>query len=605
MSLLEKNVDNYLNPSKDHDNIESSSSSSSLDLLDFKNRTTLSTVLDLKDNIFKVDRSNPEKYLVVLRFATDHALNKDVVASPRNTSPRIFLKSLDKKNDQCAAPYIRWLDSNIGDYLRYKNQWEMDVYPQKVLYVHGAQGLGKLSYAIDTCKESKMNMLFVRHVYYEANMFYDIFKKAKQMQPCMVFFENYDWVLAKQEIMFELHAAYQMLIEPRIDGVWTLISTSVALASMCPEAFLFLKKYGAVTHISVCNYSQRRLYVIKCMLRNITGIESYPYSDCSGGASEGEWSRLLDTMNRYCEYCTFREIWDFIVTIFREYKQYRVKVADNTPRSALTSSYTNIIPHQPTLAFIKAKLDRLPFRRDSNASDNKTLIIDYDPVALFADSAFQWNEFMSQHPAVCVSPVQLAPPSPVISLSPLHISTNTPPLTEDPISRRVFHQNNTPSPQQDYTIQPLRHVPPPPPLPTSRPSYELKKPSSILRLPPPPPPPQKIDEEDTSFLSSPSRLQPYSKPPSPVRPFYLQPRDPTPPPPSPPPYIPPPSPPRETIPNRPRRTIKPVEGLVVAEKPPARRRERTKRQTSNTGLRNVESPVKKQHLALPDDDFIF
>ncbi len=121
-----------------------------------------------------------------------------------------------------------WLHANVAAYLRTADNWQPEVFPRRLLYAHGMRGSGRLMLLADFCCQHGVNLLVVRRSTHTKDMFFDVYKKAVAMAPCVVYINSATTVFNNPAYTTEFIEAHSRHITSLALNVWTVLTGSFA-----------------------------------------------------------------------------------------------------------------------------------------------------------------------------------------------------------------------------------------------------------------------------------------------------------------------------------------------------------------------------------------
>jgi hypothetical protein len=132
---------------------------------------------------------DPFEFVTIQRFSDN---KPPVLTSPRSSHVTFT------ENDVCELTQYdgmkQWFGKNISNFMNTKDRWPRHVYPERLLYVYGPRGMGRLTRNLLLCRDAGVNFLFVPITSHNSVFFSNVIKKAKEIQPCVVFFDDSDYI---------------------------------------------------------------------------------------------------------------------------------------------------------------------------------------------------------------------------------------------------------------------------------------------------------------------------------------------------------------------------------------------------------------------------
>lgn len=410
--------------------------------------------------------SYPTQYRTIIEFnsLTGSNLNKKILDSPRHSSAPIFLNFFQPLKDISLRDLTKWLQNNVVGYLQNKASWE--VYPERLLYLYGLRGVGRLSTIMYYCFQHKINLIYVNPNYHEETMHAELFKTAIEKQPCIIYYDNVNDLVNTPTRLAPFVAMFDVLLDAAKHDVWVMLSGSNDLLNI-PQHFAFLlARFGSVVYIPLCDNPVYRLKVIEGILRGLTNSSSYPYQFMPDPSLRQDWPSFLQKLNQASSCCGYHELWSFIVNVFRRFRQTVTPPA--RPGGSYHESQSTIVQLEqslyPSISHFEAEFATLPFKNDSNCSDLRILKTYRNVLADSLDVTSCWNLYNQSHPAFSEDE---------------QFSTSPPPSPPPPL----ILQNSQiipPSPEDEFSLGPLKFTEPPKPkpqLPLLKSSQQLKPPS--------------------------------------------------------------------------------------------------------------------------------
>ena len=426
-----------------------------------------------------LSKSCPSHYRKIIKFNT--IINpKKKLTSPRNSSAPIFLDTFQPLKDTTLQDLTKWLQNNVISYLQHKSSWETGIYPERLLYLYGLKGVGRLSTVAYYCHQHKINLIYVNPNYNEEAMHADLFKTAKEYQPCIIYYDEATEMVNTPGRLAPFAAMFDVLLDVSQHDVWVFLAGENDLVQLPFTLSYMLERYGSVVYTPVGTDSAYRYKVIEGMLRGLVGSSTYPYQyldDVNGRKlTPMDWREFLSRFNLACNYCTYRDIWRFIVKVFRTFRQTIDHRADAEEQASAMSTPKISRTAYPSLSHFEAEYNILPTRTDNNCSDVRILVAHRDVVSDSTMMISTWNLYHQSHP----SAGDFVLPS-SISFDDDDDEGYTCPSSPTPTLFLQHSQRVPDSPVDEFAVNPLRFSKPPEPAPypvsTGKTTAELKKPS--------------------------------------------------------------------------------------------------------------------------------
>ena len=253
-------------------------------------------------------RQHPDRYSVVVPFATDRRLADDEITyNPR--SPQVsFSPSTLVPLDEL-QPLQNWLRNFVINYTLHQSRWSSRVAPERLLYACGLEGSGRLTTTTLACKEARVNLLLVRRGYQEPSYVIEVYERALTLQPCLIYWDDADYICTDSRYANDLHAFIDARLNERLSNVWTVIS-GVTNPRFFPATMkAMLAKYGRALRVPTVDDVQRREMVICGQLRAISRLPEYP-------EMTSDWQSVIQMIVSYSYMCSLREIEMFLRTVF-------------------------------------------------------------------------------------------------------------------------------------------------------------------------------------------------------------------------------------------------------------------------------------------------
>lgn len=293
------------------------------------------------------------------------------ISSPRDSHIELT------EQDFCVLPQYndthKWFDNNIKRYLKDKSHWPRHIYPERLLYIYGPRGMGRLTHTMFTCQQSGMNLLFVPSSIHDTGLYAKIVKKAKELQPCVIFFDDFDSIFVFPPCLQQLYAIMNSQLNKRDDDVWIVITGNHPPEALPPSAKSMITEYGSITDVNAIESIDQARDLIFQMLNTISARNNYPCSQEELGNPYNRWNNVLSVLSTYTQYCTIKELKTFFIKLFQSYYNIREDSGSYLP---------------PMEAFNQA-IDEIPFIDDK--SDLKSLAVSRNAMQDYGTHENAWN----------------------------------------------------------------------------------------------------------------------------------------------------------------------------------------------------------------------
>ena len=215
-----------------------------------------------------------------------------------------------------------WLDANVRSYLNTSRFWQTEIFPQRILYAYGLRGNGRLTYLTDFCCDQGVNLLFVRHSFHSKDMFFSMFEKAKQMEPCVIYVNSATSIFANPAYTSEFMAAYSSVVTSSAMNIWIVLAGSFSPKKLVLHGqqsshpiYKIIERRGTVIHVPCISDVQKSTRVAVDFLRELL---QNPES-LSRDYHRTSWEPVIDNMARAFLFHTMQEIRDYISHIICRY----------------------------------------------------------------------------------------------------------------------------------------------------------------------------------------------------------------------------------------------------------------------------------------------
>jgi hypothetical protein len=274
---------------------------------------------------------------------------------------------------------MQWLNNNVAEFMKNKERWSRHVYPERLLYVYGPRGMGRLTRTLIFCHEKKINFMFVPSSVQGITDPCLILKRAKEIQPCIIYFDDADVMFSHKPFLDVIYATSNSLLNKRDDNVWMIFTSIITPEDLCPMARSMIREYGSMTDVNAIESSEQAKALIMKMLATMTRSIDYP---CTMSESEDRYSRwynIITLLSKYTQYCTIKELEGFFIQLFRSHHQ--------------SFSSHNDKDTFPTSETFEIAMDNLPYLDDR--SDLRTLTTIRNPVSDYKAHEQHWSFYMA------------------------------------------------------------------------------------------------------------------------------------------------------------------------------------------------------------------
>lgn len=216
----------------------------------------------------------------------------------------------------------RWLDVNVGSYLRTQAHWQSEVYPRRFLYAYGMRGSGRLTLLADYCCRNRVNLLVAWISQHSKDMLFSIYEKAASMEPCVLYINNATSIFSTPAHTNELIAAHSKCIDSLATNVWTVLAGSFAPKMLKvyqqgphPIYTMLIEPYGDVVYVPCVSNISEAAHVAVDFIREITQYEDIVPRDYV----HTTWGPVIDHMARAFLFHTMQEMRRFVRNIVAEH----------------------------------------------------------------------------------------------------------------------------------------------------------------------------------------------------------------------------------------------------------------------------------------------
>jgi hypothetical protein len=272
-----------------------------------------------------------------------------------------------------------WFRRNVATFMKQKERWPRHVYPERLLYIYGPRGMGRLTQMLLLCHEMNVNLMFVPSSILLTTYFMPIFKKAREIQPCLIYFDDADSIFNFKPFLDVVYSVSNSVLNKRDDNVWMVFATNVAPDSLEPMAKSMITDYGSITDVNAIESSEQAKSLIMQMLSTMTRMDDYPCTTEELGDRYSRWHNIINLFSMYTRYCTIKELEMFLIQLFRSYLQ------DFKHRSESQMF--------PTYDAFEIAMNDAPALDDR--SDLRTLTATRDTVKDYKDHENQWSLYIA------------------------------------------------------------------------------------------------------------------------------------------------------------------------------------------------------------------
>lgn len=329
---------------------------------------------------------------------------KSFISSPRASHVQIsdndFIHLLQYEDVK------KWFENNISGYLKKKERWSRHIYPERLLYIYGPRGMGRLTLTLLLCNDAQVNLIFVPSSIHDTSIYLKLIKKAKEMQPCLIFFDDFDPVLGFDPCLNALYANMNSQMNKRDDDIWIFMTGITPPENLSPSSKCMVSDYGSITDVNAIEDEQQAQELIMKMLTNISRARDYPCSFEDLIDPYNQWSNTMNLLSRYARYCTIKELDSFFIKLFRNYHQ---QVKDDS------ASYL------PTLEVFNQVMDEIPFVDDR--SDTRSIATSRKAADDYQKHENEWKLYVTVSGIKSTPRPNFSPSSPANTFLPRHLST--------------------------------------------------------------------------------------------------------------------------------------------------------------------------------------
>lgn len=212
--------------------------------------------------------------------------------------------------------FVKWLKLYVVESQK-NSTWNPKIPHQKLLLAWGSQGMGKLTQTTILAHQNRINLLYCSLYTLKSGMWCSIFKRALEIQPAIVFIDNFANLFSREYSCYltEFCAIFEEYFKNPKTRVWVVCCTSIEPISEISHFKFILDlvhKHGTVTLVPNLNGSDHRVRqnIATEMMRNVFSVGVFPNPS---DAQKAEWQNILTDIGTYTQYCTLKEIKDFIV----------------------------------------------------------------------------------------------------------------------------------------------------------------------------------------------------------------------------------------------------------------------------------------------------
>lgn len=218
----------------------------------------------------------------------------------------------------------QWLHANVAAYMRTADHWQPEVYPRRLLYAHGMRGSGRLMLLADFCCKHGVNLLVVRRSTHTKDMFFDIYKKAVQMRPCVVYINSATTIFNTPAYTTEFIEAHSRHVDSLALNVWTVLTGSFAPKSLLcgrhsahPIYTLLLESSGDIVNVPCVATLEDATAMAVEFVRDVARNPDIVPRDYRSTA----WVGVIDHMARAFLFYTPQEARRFVRDVFAKHNE--------------------------------------------------------------------------------------------------------------------------------------------------------------------------------------------------------------------------------------------------------------------------------------------
>jgi hypothetical protein len=199
--------------------------------------------------------------------------------------------------------------------------------PPNHLYIYGPKGVGSYTSVLVNCYENNINMIFVHSTCKVAGMMTKIYDRARDLQPCVVFFDHANGLISTTPKSNHTAVRYHNyfgewwhVINHQSNAhfnnarVWTIMSGSGDPLKLQSSYRNLLKTRGAVALINVPDAESREQFFFT-FGQSIMNSQTVPDPD------DDDWVTVSKNFARISYVCTYKEMQTYLIQLFAECKK--------------------------------------------------------------------------------------------------------------------------------------------------------------------------------------------------------------------------------------------------------------------------------------------
>jgi hypothetical protein len=335
---------------------------------------TISTSSSSSQVIQHSNVSTEKKYYKEFLFAEETPSEIRSIRDPTEIlDPELLVPIYEQES------FVYWLQLNAVE-SRTNPSWGSKVPHQKILIAWGMRGMGKLTQTTIIAHRNKINLFYCSLYTLKSGMWCTIFKRAVEMQPAIVFIDNFANLFSREysHYLTEFCAIFREYLNNPKTQVW-VIGCPVVDAIAYVDDFTFLtdlvNEYGTITFVPTLKSSdyQVRKNIATEMVRSIFDISIFPRPT---DPQKNEWYITLGNLGTFSQYSTLKEMKDFIVKVYQNaYAQWFsifIEKIEETEGTRCDFSLEKMVP-----GIFRTMFSTLPLIKEENSEDNNLRTISF------------------------------------------------------------------------------------------------------------------------------------------------------------------------------------------------------------------------------------